>query len=105
MTAMGNRFGVQGLDTEPNHSIRDVELSRTSEENRPTEVLDLDLRSPADLAPGHYGDRRRHRETPIPNKPVSDEVTEYGDGAKGRQNDKVQYSEIESSRQCYKQNN
>ena len=95
---MGNRLGTQGLETEHNHSIRDVELSRTSEENRPTEVTDLDRWSPADLAPGHDGDQRRRRETPIPNKPVSDEVTEYGDGAEGRQNFKVQYSEIGSSR-------
>ena len=101
MTAMGNRFGVQGLDTEPNHSIQDVECSRTSEESRPTEVPDLDHRSPVDLALRQYGDRRRYPETPIPNKPISDEVTEYGDGAEGRQNSQVQYSEIGSSAQTH----
>ena len=38
MTAMGNRFGVQGLGAEAVHSIRDVSEARISEENRPTAV-------------------------------------------------------------------
>ena len=68
MTAMGNRFGIQGLGAEADHSIRDVELVRTSEESRPTAVTELDLRSLGNLAPGQYIDRRRHWETPIPKK-------------------------------------
>ena len=99
MTTMGNRFGIQGLGTEPNRRIRDDEMVRTSEENRPTEVTEVDHRMPVDLAPGHYGDRRRRQETPIPIKTVSAEVTEYGVGAEGPHSSKVQYSEIGSSRQ------
>ena len=65
---MGNRFGIQGLGTEADHSIRDVDTTRISEENRPTAVTELGSRSVGDLAPGQYSDRRRHWETTIPKK-------------------------------------
>ena len=60
MTAMGNRFGIQGLGAEAVHSHRDVNFSRIPEENRPTEDTELGPRTPGDLAPRQDSDQRRH---------------------------------------------
>ena len=38
MTAMGNRFGIHGLEAASTHSERDVSEARISEVSRPTEV-------------------------------------------------------------------
>ena len=38
MTAMGNRFGIHGLEAASVHSERDDEEARISEVSRPTEV-------------------------------------------------------------------
>jgi len=99
---MGNRFVVQGLGTEPNHSIQDNDESRTSEKNRPTEDPVTDHRIPVDLEEHYYGDRRRHLETPIPKRSTSDEIVRFGDGAEKDYFDKVPLSEV---RQCHTNNN
>ena len=46
---MENRFGVQGLGTEPIRIIRDVDNAGTSEEYRPTEDQVTAPRIPVDL--------------------------------------------------------
>ena len=38
MTAMGNRFGIHGLEATSTHSERDDDAARISEVSRPTEV-------------------------------------------------------------------
>ena len=39
---MGNRFGIQGLGAEVDRGIRDVNVARISDENRPTETAEAD---------------------------------------------------------------
>ena len=45
MTAMGNRFGIHGLEAASTHSERDVSDARISEVSRPTEVTGSETRS------------------------------------------------------------
>ena len=59
---------LQGLGTEPIRGIRDVEISRISEEYRPPEDPVTVSRTPVDLEERYDGDRRRHPETTIPKR-------------------------------------
>ena len=45
MTAMGNRFGIHGLEAASVHSERDVDDARISNVSRPTEVPVSETRS------------------------------------------------------------
>jgi len=78
---MGNRFGVQGLGTEPIRSIRDVDNARTSEKYRPTEDPVTAHRIPVDLEERYDGVQRRHLETSIHNGSTYEKVVRFSDGA------------------------